>query len=98
MIQRPDPPASHDSWNDRPRIPDDIPGRTAPDDHPDQHPDPNREPHRMTISAEERRTINRQNSRASTGPKSDRGKQAVSLNAFKHGMRSEKLVLPHEDH
>src|SRR4051794_26379140 len=52
----------------------------------------------MTISAEERCTINRRNSKSSTGPKSDRGKKAVSMNAFKHGMRSEKLVLPHEDH
>src|SRR4051812_29484998 len=51
----------------------------------------------MTISAEERRAINRQNSKASTGPTSDRGKKQVSQNALKHGMRAETIALPNED-
>jgi hypothetical protein len=35
---------------------------------------------------------NRNNSRKSTGPKSDRGKAAVSQNAVKHGIFAESVI------
>src|SRR3954452_22445351 len=51
----------------------------------------------MKLSPEERSAINRKNASASTGPKSERGKRAVSTNACKHGMCATKVTLPHED-
>src|SRR3954451_9834157 len=52
----------------------------------------------MKLSPEERSAINRKNASASTGPKSDRGKRAVSMNACKHGMCAKSIAtLPHED-
>src|SRR3954468_19128782 len=50
----------------------------------------------MKLSPEERSAINRKNASASTGPKSERGKRAVSMNACKHGMCARKVSLPHE--
>jgi hypothetical protein len=40
---------------------------------------------------------NRRNARKSTGPVTERGKQAAKWNALKHGMAAETSVLPHED-
>src|SRR3954449_5501311 len=51
----------------------------------------------MKLSPEERSAINRKNASLSTGPKSERGKRAVSINACKHGMCAKKVSLPHED-
>src|SRR3954467_625197 len=51
----------------------------------------------MKLSPEERSIINRKNASASTGPKSERGKRCVSMNACKHGMCAKKVALPHED-
>src|SRR4051812_31964420 len=51
----------------------------------------------MKLSPEERSAINRKNASASTGPRSERGKRAVSMNACKHGMCARKVSLPHED-
>src|SRR3954447_18346883 len=52
----------------------------------------------MKLSPEERSAINRKNASASTGPKSEGGKRAVSMNAYKHGMCARSLAtLPHED-
>src|SRR4051795_7454082 len=51
----------------------------------------------MKLSPEERSVINRKNASLSTGPKSERGKKAVSMNACKHGMCARKVSLPHED-
>src|SRR3954469_21378542 len=50
----------------------------------------------MKLSPEERSIINRKNASLSTGPKSERGKRAVSMNACKHGMCARKVTLPHE--
>src|SRR5260370_16394345 len=50
----------------------------------------------MTLSAAERREINRQNARQSTGP-SELGKMSSRENALTHGLRAEALALPHED-
>src|SRR3954469_8742107 len=52
----------------------------------------------MKLSPEERSAINRKNASLSTGPKSERGKRAVSMNACKHGMCAKSITtLPHED-
>ena len=50
----------------------------------------------MTMSAEQRRQINRQNASKSTGPKSDEGKARSRRNALQHGLRAEALDLPNE--
>src|SRR5688572_18135446 len=39
---------------------------------------------------------NRDNAKASTGPKSTTGKERSSMNALGHGMASKTVVLPHE--
>ena len=51
----------------------------------------------MSLTLEQRRDINRENARKSTGPKTARGKANSRKNAMKHGLRSEVLALPHED-
>jgi hypothetical protein len=51
----------------------------------------------MTLTAEERAAINRENARKSTGPKTAEGKAASRRNALKHGLRAEVLALPNED-
>jgi len=43
-----------------------------------------------------RREANRRNSQKSSGPKTREGKQASSQNATKHGLLSEKALLPGE--
>ena len=40
---------------------------------------------------------NRRNALKSTGPKTPEGKAAVRLNANKHGLRSQEVLLPGED-
>lgn len=40
---------------------------------------------------------NRANARKSTGPRTPEGKRRVRLNALKHGLRSEEMLLPGED-
>jgi len=40
---------------------------------------------------------NRQNALKSTGPKTPAGKAAVRLNALRHGLLSEEILLPGED-
>jgi len=40
---------------------------------------------------------NRRNAKKSTGPKSRRGKQVTRINALKHGLRAEQVVIPGED-
>ena len=41
---------------------------------------------------------NQQNSEKSTGPTTAEGKKIVSLNALRHGLTSQLVVLPNEDH
>jgi len=41
---------------------------------------------------------NQQNSQHSTGPRTAEGKRASSLNAVRHGLTSQLVVLPGEDH
>jgi hypothetical protein len=45
----------------------------------------------------DRAAINRANSRHSTGPRTDSGKQCSSLNALRHGLTAACAVLPSED-
>ena len=40
---------------------------------------------------------NRRNARKSTGPRTENGKRKVALNALKHGLLSQHVVLPNED-
>jgi hypothetical protein len=48
----------------------------------------------MTATA--RAAINRENAQASTGPKSEAGKNRTRMNALAHGLTSKQVVLPHE--
>src|SRR6185295_7354718 len=40
---------------------------------------------------------NIENSKKSTGPRTDAGKKRSSLNALRHGLTGQVVVLPHED-
>src|SRR5438445_12330143 len=51
----------------------------------------------MPASSERRIASNRQNAKNSTGPKTAAGKAKSKLNALKHGLRAEQVVLPNED-
>jgi hypothetical protein len=45
----------------------------------------------------DRAAINRENSLKSTGPKTSAGKQTSSLNALRHGLTGQVVVMPSED-
>jgi len=50
------------------------------------------------MASEKQIEANRNNSKLSTGPKTQEGKDKVRLNAIKHGLRAKLIeVLPHED-
>jgi hypothetical protein len=49
------------------------------------------------MTSEKKAQTNRRNALKSTGPKTPEGKDAVRLNALKHGLRSEEILLPGED-
>jgi hypothetical protein len=51
----------------------------------------------MRLTPEQRRLVNLDNARRSTGPKTAEGKARARGNALKHGLRAETLPLPHED-
>src|SRR5260370_41916566 len=44
-----------------------------------------------------RREINRANAQSSTGPRTEAGKQRSSLNALRHGLTGQTVVLPSDD-
>jgi hypothetical protein len=46
----------------------------------------------------DRASINRENARKSTGPRTEVGKQRSKLNALRHGLTGHTIVLPTEDH
>src|SRR5918993_3356439 len=49
------------------------------------------------MTSEKQVQANRRNAQRSTGPKTPEGKAAVRLNANKHGLRSQEVLLPGED-
>ncbi|HWY46364.1 MAG TPA: hypothetical protein VNX70_03215 [Bryobacteraceae bacterium] len=46
----------------------------------------------------DRAAINKANAQKSTGPRTEAGKQRSSLNAWRHGLTGQTIVLPTEDH
>ena len=49
------------------------------------------------MTSEKKAQANRRNALKSTGPKTPEGKAAVRLNALKHGLLSQEILLPGED-
>jgi hypothetical protein len=49
------------------------------------------------MASSRRLAANRSNSQKSTGPRTEEGKKKVALNAMKHGLLSQGVVLPDED-
>jgi hypothetical protein len=49
------------------------------------------------VTSDKQADANRRNALQSTGPKTPEGKDAVRLNALKHGLLSQELLLPGED-
>src|SRR5918993_5111090 len=49
------------------------------------------------MTSEKKAEANRRNALKSTGPRTPEGKDAVRLNALRHGLRSEEILLPGED-
>ncbi len=49
------------------------------------------------MTSDKKAQANRRNSLKSTGPKTPKGKAAVRLNAVKHGLLSQDVLLPNED-
>ncbi len=49
------------------------------------------------MTSDKQARANRQNALKSTGPKTSEGKAAVRLNALKHGLLSQEILLPGED-
>ncbi len=45
-----------------------------------------------------RAAVNKANAQKSTGPRTEAGKQRSSLNALRHGLTGQTVVLPSEDH
>jgi hypothetical protein len=49
------------------------------------------------MTSERKKEANRQNAQKSTGPRTSEGKAAVRLNALRHGLLSQEVLLPGED-
>jgi hypothetical protein len=49
------------------------------------------------MSTQNRIELNRENAKHSTGPVTEAGKKKVSLNALRHGLTSQLVVMPYED-
>ena len=49
------------------------------------------------MTSDKKAQANRRNALKSTGPKTPEGKAAVRLNALKHGLLSQEILLPGED-
>ena len=49
------------------------------------------------MTSDRKAEANRRNALKSTGPRTPEGKAAVRLNALRHGLRSEEILLPGED-
>ena len=55
------------------------------------------DPAAINQAAIDRDAVNRENSQLSTGPKTPEGKRRSSLNALRHGLTGQTVVLPGED-
>ena len=51
----------------------------------------------LETAPKDRAAINRENASHSTGPKTEAGKQRSCMNALRHGMTSQAVVMPWED-
>src|SRR5215210_7482271 len=49
------------------------------------------------MTSDKKTQANRKNALKSTGPRTPEGKAAVRLNALKHGLLSQEILLPGED-
>ena len=49
------------------------------------------------MTSDKQRKANRENARKSTGPRTPEGKAVTRLNAVKHGLLSQEVLLPEED-
>ncbi|NLE37262.1 MAG: hypothetical protein GX621_04480, partial [Pirellulaceae bacterium] len=49
------------------------------------------------MTTERQSIANRQNALQSTGPRTPEGKAVSRMNALRHGLRSEAVILPDED-
>jgi len=49
------------------------------------------------MTSDKKAEANRRNARKSTGPKTSEGKAAVRLNAIRHGLLLQDVLLPGED-
>jgi hypothetical protein len=49
-----------------------------------------------SVTDRDRAAINRENSLKSTGPRTEAGKQISSLNALRHGLTSQVVIMPNE--
>jgi hypothetical protein len=49
------------------------------------------------MTSDKKKETNRRNALKSTGPRTPKGKAAVRLNALKHGLLSQEILLPGED-
>jgi hypothetical protein len=49
------------------------------------------------MASKRQNAANRRNARRSTGPRTEEGRRASSLNALKHGLRSQLVVIPGEN-
>jgi hypothetical protein len=52
----------------------------------------------VPMSSDAQRAANRANSQLSTGPQTQAGLAAIAHNNFRHGLASDFVVLPTEDH
>jgi hypothetical protein len=50
-----------------------------------------------TVTSDKKAEANRRNALKSTGPRTPEGKDAVRLNALRHGILSREILLPGED-
>jgi len=61
-------------------------------------PGPNGHDRAADPAALHRAAVNKANAQKSTGPRTDAGKQRSKLNALRHGLTGQTIVLPTEDH
>ena len=57
----------------------------------------NPHPSASAVLSETRSAINRRNAARSTGPRTEEGKRRSSLNALRHGLTGQTVVLPEDD-